>query len=284
MAKRRVSGGFDGGRFLVVHFISRLVAKHNHRLAGDVDVGKIIVIGLLGRNAVAREGQRQVELAVPADRQGSVILAQDKFDSTRFTVLFFGRTDQDQMIVGRSKFRVDADFEFLKRPAFPDVGPHAIAIELPQADRQYNLPLSRFLSSPIRGLRATRRTQGSGRPSANRCSAAASFQSAEGHHDGPRFARRDQILTNEHQQENQGRYKVCGGPHKGRSHLPDGLLDCSIVTYPGERSQTSLRRNVLLTLRREEWITAERMNYRGTYLLRFRMSCACRRNLTTCRK
>ena len=54
----------DGGRFLIVRPVARLMAEHDHRLAGDVHAGKVVVVGLAGGNTVAGKDQGKIEFAI----------------------------------------------------------------------------------------------------------------------------------------------------------------------------------------------------------------------------
>ena len=99
------------------------------RLVGDVDAGKIVVVGLMGGNTIAGKDQGKIEFAFPADRQGVVIVTQDQLDLPRLAARDSWAAQQ-----GLNGYLAPTwhrpDLEFLERPAVPKGGPKPFAFEL----------------------------------------------------------------------------------------------------------------------------------------------------------
>ena len=107
----------------------RLVTQEHYELAGHVDAGVVVVAFLRGRNAVAREDQRRVEVAHAAQRQRREILAQVDLDGLRFLALFGRRPGEHQLVVFR-QFLCGGDGELLEGLAVEQVGLQARLGEL----------------------------------------------------------------------------------------------------------------------------------------------------------
>ena len=76
----------------------RLVPQHEHRLAFDVDAGVVVVVVILGRDAIADEDQGQVELGRAADGQRIEILAELEFAFRRPACRLRAGGDETQLV------------------------------------------------------------------------------------------------------------------------------------------------------------------------------------------
>jgi hypothetical protein len=99
----------------------RLVPQDDNGLVLDVNVGVVVVILVLARDAVADENHRQIEFSRTAEGQRAKLVADFKIDPPRLVAALGPGAHEYQRVVWALR-SADGHFEFLKRGAVVQVG------------------------------------------------------------------------------------------------------------------------------------------------------------------